>query len=212
MLRLAADPNRWISVTAPLSASKALRPVRSSRWRVITRCTTCSSGVTSTGCAASNRRSGIGNDSTHRRTGTRADDVIFQVSGGLRHAPRPARGAEPAALATEGDQFVVAAIGAAQAQEALRQDAALQEGLELVFDELRQAGTGGLFGLGEEALGVLRHQAEQRGLLGAVTRVVHRGTITTRPAGLGGVGLHALGMGSLGWSSFSRSTLQRIRH
>ena len=70
----------------------------------------------------------------------------------------------------------MAAIGAAQAQEAVRQDAALQESVELVFDELRQAGAKGLFGLGEEALGVLLHQAVQRGLLGAVARVVHRGT------------------------------------
>ncbi len=39
--------------------------------RVMTRCTTCSTGVTSLGCAASNRRSGMGNERTHWRTGTR---------------------------------------------------------------------------------------------------------------------------------------------
>jgi len=55
------------------------------------------------------------------------------MRGALRHAPRPARAAEPAALATEGDQFVVAAIGAVQAQEAVRQYAALQESVELVW-------------------------------------------------------------------------------
>ena len=33
-------------------------------------CTTCSTGVTSLGCAASSRRSGIGSASTHWRTGT----------------------------------------------------------------------------------------------------------------------------------------------
>ena len=70
MLRLAADPKRWISVTAPLSASSALSPAWPSRWRVITRCTTCSTGVTSSGCAASSNRSGIGSESTHWRTGT----------------------------------------------------------------------------------------------------------------------------------------------
>jgi len=138
--------------------------------------------------------------------------VLDQVRSGLRHAPRPARGTEPAALATERHELVVATIGAAQAQEAVRQDAALQEGVELVFDELRQAGAGGLFGLGEKALRVLQHQAVQRGLLGAVALVVHRGVIAVRPAGLGGVGLHALGMGSLGWCSFSGRALQRIRH
>ena len=35
------------------------------------RCTTCNTGVTSTGCAANSRRSGMGSDSTHWRTGTR---------------------------------------------------------------------------------------------------------------------------------------------
>ena len=44
----------------------------------------------------------------------------------------------------------MAAVAAAQAQEAVRQDAAVEEGLELVLDELRQAGAGGIFGLGKE--------------------------------------------------------------
>ena len=35
------------------------------------------------------------------------------------------------------------------------QDAAFEERVELVFDELRQAGTGGFLGLSEKALGVL---------------------------------------------------------
>ena len=81
-------------------------------------------------CGQLAKRSGIGSDSTHWRTGTRADDVIDQVRGALRHASRPARGTEPAALAAERHQLVVATIGAAQAQEAVRQDAALQEGVE----------------------------------------------------------------------------------
>ena len=135
-----------------------------------------------------------------------------EMRGALRHASRPERGAESASLATERHEPVVDAIGAAQAQEAVRLDAALQESVELVFDELRQAGAKGLLGLGEEALGVLLHQAVQRGLLGAVAIVVDRGAITMRPAGLGGVGLHTLGMGSLGRCSFSRRALQRIRH
>ena len=95
-----------------------------------------------------------------------------EMRGALRHASRPERGAESASLATERHEPVVAAIGAAQAQEAVRQDAALQESVELVFDELRQAGAKGLLGLGEEALGVLLHQTVQRGLLGSVAIVV----------------------------------------
>ncbi len=67
---VAADPKRWISVTAPPWPSSARSPASSSRWRVITRCTTCSTGVTSSGCAASSTRNGIDSDSTHRRTGT----------------------------------------------------------------------------------------------------------------------------------------------
>jgi len=106
----------------------------------------------------------------------------------------------------------VPAVGAAQAQEAVCQDAAFEVRVELVFDELRQASTGGLFGLDEEALGMLLHQALQHGLLGAVALVVDRGAIAMRPAGRAGVGLHALGTGSLGWCSFSGRALQRIRH
>jgi len=65
---------------------------------------------------------------------------------------------KPASLAAEGQQLVVAAVAAAQAQEAVRQDAALKKRIELVLDELRQAGAGGLLGLGEETLSVLLHR------------------------------------------------------
>jgi hypothetical protein len=44
-----------------------------------------------------------------------------------------------------------------QAQEAIGQDAALKEGVELVFDELRQVCAGSVFGLSEERRGVLLH-------------------------------------------------------
>ena len=115
-------------------------------------------------------------------------------------------------LATERHEPVVAAIGAAQAQEAVRQDAALQESVELVFDELRQASASSCLSLSEETLGMLLNQAVQRGLLGAVARVVHRGTMAIRPAVPARVGLHVMGTESLGWCSFSRRALQRIRH
>ena len=91
------------------------------------------------------------------------------------------------------------------------QDAAFEEGVELVFDELRQVGAGGLFGLDEETLGILVHQAVQRGLLGPVALVVDRGAIAMRPPGLVSVGLHALGMGNMGWCSFSGRAGQCIR-
>ena len=90
-------------------------------------------------------------------------------------------------------QLKASSLSCPQAQEAVRQDVALQEGVELVTDELRQPGTGALFGLGEERRGMLLHQAVQRGLLGAATRAVDRGAIAMRPPGVVSVGLHALG-------------------
>ena len=72
----------------------------------------------------------------------------------------------------------------------MRQDAALQEGVELVLDELRQVGAGSVFGLGEEGRRVLQYQAVQRGLFRAVALVVDRGAIR-RPLGLLHRGLHA---------------------
>ena len=98
-------------------------------------------------------------------------------------------GKKPPALAAEGQQLVVAARAAAQPQEPVGQDAALQEGVELVFDEPRQftAGTG--LSVRDEAAHVLLHQAVQRGLLGTVALVVHRarrgrtGLWLTRPRG-----------------------------
>jgi len=53
----------------------------------------------------------------------------------------------------------VAAVAAAQAQESVGKDAAFEEDVELVFDELCQIGPGGYLCLGEEGCGVLLHQA-----------------------------------------------------
>jgi hypothetical protein len=44
-------------------------------------------------------------------------------------------------------------------QEALGQDAAFEEGVELILDELRQVGASSAFGLGEEGCGVMLHGA-----------------------------------------------------
>ncbi len=57
----------------------------------------------------------------------------------------------------------------------MRRDAALQEGVELVSDELRQASAIGLLGLGDEGLGLLLYQAVQRGQIGAVALVLRQG-------------------------------------
>jgi hypothetical protein len=90
----------------------------------------------------------------------------------MRRAPHD--GLQPAALAAEGQQLVVAALAAAQSQEPVRQDAALEEGVKLVLDELRQLGTGAGLGVCDEAGRVPLHQAVQRGLLGAVALVKQR--------------------------------------
>ena len=71
----------------------------------------------------------------------------------------------------------------------MSQDAALEEGVELVLDEARQFRTGAGLGVRDEAGRVLLHQAAQRGLLGAVALVVERGAIG-RPLWLSADGLH----------------------
>ena len=59
-------------------------------------------------------------------------------------------------------------------QEAVGQEAAFEEGVELVLDEPGQLGPGAGLGVGDEAGGVLLHQAVQRGLLGAVALMMER--------------------------------------
>ena len=54
----------------------------------------------------------------------------------------------------------VAAVAAAQPQEAVGQDAAFEEGVELVLHRSRQVGAGSDFSLGEEGRGVLLHQVD----------------------------------------------------
>jgi hypothetical protein len=85
--------------------------------------------------------------------------MLPQVGCCLRHVPGTARRAKPAQLAAERDQLVVAAVAAAQSQEAVGQDSAFEEGVELILDELRQVGASNVFGLGEEGCGVLLHEA-----------------------------------------------------
>jgi hypothetical protein len=71
----------------------------------------------------------------------------------------------------------VAALVAAQSQEAVRQDAKLQERVELVLDEPRQPRTGAGLGVHDEAGRMLLHEPIQCGLLRSVARVVQRHTI-----------------------------------
>ena len=84
----------------------------------------------------------------------------------------------------------MAALAAAQPQEAVRQDAAFEEGIELLLDEAWQLAAGAGLGVGDETRGMLLHQAVQRGLLRAVALVVQRGAVR-RPLGLPADGLQA---------------------
>jgi hypothetical protein len=54
----------------------------------------------------------------------------------LQRAARAARRAEPAALAAEGQQLVVPDCVAAKPQEPVRQNAAPEEGVELIVEDL----------------------------------------------------------------------------
>ncbi len=119
------------------------------------------------------------------------DDLVHQVGRRLRHAPGAARRAQAAPLADEGDQRVVATVVAAQPQEAVGQDAALEERVELVRHEPRKIGAGVGSGLGDEGRGVLPHQAVQRSHLGAMTLAVDR-RFTARPVRRLKRALHAL--------------------
>ena len=62
-------------------------------------------------------------------------DAVDEVRRGVGHAAAAARTAEPAALARVRHQAVVAAAVAVDAQEAVREDAALEELAELPLDE-----------------------------------------------------------------------------
>jgi hypothetical protein len=85
------------------------------------------------------------------------------------HAPRAARRANAAPLATERHQCVARAGVAGEAQEALGENAAVEIRLEFVFDEWRQA----LY-FGGEGLIVPLHQPVERGVLGAPSLVAGR--------------------------------------
>ena len=56
----------------------------------------------------------------------------------------------------------------------MREDAAVEVGVELVFDELRQAGIAGMPDFGGKGLVVLAHQPVERRLFGTAALVTWR--------------------------------------
>jgi len=98
------------------------------------------------------------------------------MGGGLGHAPGGARWADAAALAGEGDELLVGAAGAADADEAVAQQAAFEKALELSLDEAGIAGAvlGALAGVGEKLLEVVGDGLVEGGLGGFAALVARR--------------------------------------
>ena len=106
------------------------------RWMI------CNSGESSSGWVANRMRRRIGNESTHWRTGTRGmtQSTRWAALCAMRRAPQ--EGQNPRRLQAKATSFSWRALGAAQAQKAVGEDAAFEEGIELVFDEVGQARAG----------------------------------------------------------------------
>ncbi len=125
----------------------------------------CSSACTSSSVGAptdDELRPAIGTTPVHA--------VQHQAQTAARQPPAARRitGRTRGAWQAEGQKPVVAAAAAAQPRQAVGQDAALEEGVELVLDEPGQLGAGAGVGMRDEAGCVLLYQAVQRGLLRAV--------------------------------------------
>ena len=97
-------------------------------------------------------------------------NAVDKVCRGVRHAVAAATWAKASAFAREGDEAVEAAIVAVQAQEAMGEDAAAQEGMELLLDE---AGHGLFASLRarQEGLEFLSDDVVEDALFGAMSRV-----------------------------------------
>ncbi len=106
----------------------------------------------------------------HRHPG---DDVIDQVGGGLGHAPGATARAEATLLTRKGDELLMGTVGATQAQEAVGQYAALEKGIEFVFDEIGQARSSLKLDLGQEGLEVFLNQLIEDGVFGTPAFVVY---------------------------------------
>jgi len=119
-------------------------------------------------------REGHGEDPlAHRRMG---QDPVDEVGGRVGHAAAAARRAEPAALAGEGDQRVLAAAGAVDPGEAVGEDPAGEEGEQLPQDEGGPV-HGGDRGLdaGDEGLEVALEDPVESRVLGSPTSVTRAG-------------------------------------
>ena len=144
MLRLAAEPKRWISVTAAVSlfSLQTCLPEQVARDDAVHH---LQSGRHQLALCGQQQAQGDGQPRlanlpplAHRHT---RDDMVEQMGRRLGHAPGPARRPNALPLAAERHQFVVAAVTATQPQEAVGQDAAFEKGVELTAASA--AGSGG---------------------------------------------------------------------
>ena len=108
----------------------------------------------------------------HRHRPVRLPSAPSVKTPSMRWASRsvmrrpPAGGAEAAAFAGEGDEALGPAVRAAEASEAVGEDAAGEEAAQLALDEAGDAAiVGALRDVGEEGLEVLADEVVQRAVL-----------------------------------------------
>ena len=101
----------------------------------------------------------MGNDSTHWRTGTWGMTCSTRCVAFCAMGRAPHDGQNPRLLQLKATSLSCPQSPQRRRCEAVRQDAAFEEGGELPLHELRQVGAGGSFDVGEEGRGVLLHQA-----------------------------------------------------
>jgi hypothetical protein len=113
---------------------------------------------------------GIGQGEHPLPDGRFGQHAVDEVGGRIGHSPTPTRRTEPPALAREGDEPIVVAGVAVDAQESMGEDAALEIGADLALDE---AGDGRSSGSceGEEGLELVADDGVEAGLLGVVSCV-----------------------------------------
>ena len=110
-------------------------------------------------------------------------DAIDEMRSGVGHPAAATGRAEAAPLAREGHEAIVAAVVAVQAKKAVGEDAAAQEGAEIVLDEVRRGALASPRP-GEEGLDLLADDAVQERLLRRARCVVAgAGLLADRPRG-----------------------------
>lgn len=98
--RFSAEPNRWISVTAPVAPVARVRRAFLRIWLAISPYTIASTCVSTSGSLASKNRSANGSDSTHCRSGLAGStsSTSRAAHSAIRRAPQLGQIARPLQL------------------------------------------------------------------------------------------------------------------